>query len=320
MYSTISNILFISAVALRSSVAVGQIMPVIDFNFDASEVALNTPVVADDQGIPTVFVHGMGDSGSNPGMKSLCQSLQTKYPSAHFLCSNTADGTKSIFTKLDKQIDEFRQEIAADPKLANGFNAVGLSQGNLLLRGYIEKFNDPPVKTFVSICGPHAGIGTCPDNILYKLVCPIWKLAKYTSGIAFSDYWKDSKNKDEYLQKSPWLADINNERDTKNATYTTNMKSLTKLVLVEALEDSIVQPKESEFFGFWQWGSDSTIVGMRDTDGYKGDWIGLKTLDTSGRLDTYTFEGDHLRFNQSFWKDTILPYLDPSKGLKIEMK
>ena len=43
-----------------------------------------------------------------------------------------------------------------DPKLANGFNAFGLSQGNNLIRGYIQKYNDPPCHTFMSICGINA--------------------------------------------------------------------------------------------------------------------------------------------------------------------
>jgi hypothetical protein len=37
-------------------------------------------------------------------------------------------------------VDVFAAKIRADPKLANGFNAVGFSQGNSLIRGYIQKY------------------------------------------------------------------------------------------------------------------------------------------------------------------------------------
>jgi hypothetical protein len=39
-----------------------------------------------------------------------------------------------------KSVDVFAAKIRADPKLANGFNAVGFSQGNSLIRGYIQKY------------------------------------------------------------------------------------------------------------------------------------------------------------------------------------
>ena len=82
-----------------------------------------------------------------------------------------------------------------------------------MLRAYIQKVNNPPVHKFISICGPNNGVGTCPDNILYKAVCPLWKISPYKH-LAFSDYWKDVTKKDDYLKKSNWLADMNNERDT----------------------------------------------------------------------------------------------------------
>jgi palmitoyl-protein thioesterase len=125
-------------------------------------------------------------------------------------------------------VDEFAKLVQSDPKLANGFSAVGLSQGNLVIRGYVEKYNNPPVKTFVSICGPHSGVGACP-TLLGEIVCPIWKLAPYSAHLAFSGYWKDVTNEKEYEAKSAWLADMENARDTKNATYKANMVALDKV-------------------------------------------------------------------------------------------
>jgi len=82
------------------------------------------------------------------------------------VCSNVANGVSSITTELAKQVEAFKTEVQADPKLKGGFNAVGLSQGNLVIRAYIQLYNDPPVKTYLSMCGPHGGVGTCPNNIL----------------------------------------------------------------------------------------------------------------------------------------------------------
>lgn len=241
-------------------------------------------------------------------MKSLCNTVQQKYTGLHSVCSNVADGLASITTVLDKQIAAFTQEVRADPKLAHGFTAVGLSQGNLVLRGYIERVNDPPVHKYISIFGPQSGVGTCPNNFLYKMVCPLWKIDAYGAPIAFSDYWKDVSNHAVYLKKSRWLADINNERPVKNQTYKENMLSLKSYVLIEALNDTMVVPHASETHGFWQWGSTQGVVPMRETTGYKEDWIGLQTLDRSGRLYTHSYSGEHLRFTSEFWDQTVLPY------------
>jgi len=260
---------------------------------------------------PAVIVHGMGDSGTNPGMKSICATVPKKYPGTFVLCSTTADGMKSIFTKMPDQVSQFAAEVRSHPELANGFNAVGLSQGNTVLEGYIALYNDPPVHNFVSICGPLQGEGTCPDNIAFKLICPIWKLDPYGAGLAFSGYWKDVKNEQNYKQKSTFLADVLNERDTKNSTVAGNFKSLNALVMIEATEDTMIVPKESEQYGFWAWGdtSHSKIVALRDSEGYKGDWIGLQTLDKAGKVHNASFVGEHIRFSSDFWDSTVLPYL-----------
>jgi palmitoyl-protein thioesterase len=273
----------------------------------APEVALTSEPAVAGSYMPVVFLHGMGDSGKNPGMKSLCQTAATKYPGLYSVCSTVADGVSSITTVLDKQIDEFTASVRADPKLANGFTAVGLSQGNLVLRGYIQRVNKPPVHKFVSICGPHNGVGTCPDNLLYKMVCPLWHLDAYNAPIAFSDYWKDVTDEAKYLSKSRWLADMNNERDAKNATYKANLMSLKQLVLVEALNDTMVVPHASETFGFWAWGQKGTVQPLEQTDGYQGDFLGLKSMAASKQLQRLSYVCDHLRFSKEFWNDQILP-------------
>ena len=53
----------------------------------------------------------------------------------------------------------------------------------------------------------------------------------------------------------------------------------------------------------------SSITSFRETDGYLGDFIGLKTLDEAKKVDTATYVGDHLRWSDDFWTDTVLPYL-----------
>ena len=254
----------------------------------------------------------MGDSGTNPGMKSICATVPNKYPGQYVLCSTTADGTSSIFTSMEKQLEEFTTEIRSHPELAKGFDAVGLSQGNYLIEAYISLVNDPPVKNFISICGPLEGEASCPENIAFELICPIWKLDPYGSSIAFSGYWKNTKDQAGFKTKSKLLADVLNERDTKNASVAENWKNLENLVLIEAEKDTMIVPKESAQFGMWKWGTsgeDAPIVAMKDSEGYQGDWIGLKTLDEAGKIHMSSFDGEHIRFTSEYWDSTVLPYL-----------
>ena len=280
---------------------------------EVSSVSEPIPAPAGETYRPTVVAHGMGDSGTNPGMKSLCKTVSDKYPGAFVLCSTTADSGKSISMTFDKQLADFQAEIASHPELKNGFNAVGLSQGNFLLEAYIALVNDPPVYNFVSICGPLQGEATCPSNIAFDLICPVWKLDPYGAPLAFSSYWKGTKDKDTYLAKSRMLADVLNEKDTKNATVANNFKALNSMMMIEATEDTMIEPKESEQYGMWDWGTSgkkAPIVALRDSEGYKGDFIGLQTLDKAGKLHSSQFVGEHIRFNNSYWDSVVLPYFN----------
>jgi len=260
---------------------------------------------------PVVFLHGMGDASSNPGMQSMCRTASDMYPGLYVVCANVADGLASITTPIAEQVDELADLVKADARLAGGFHAVGLSQGGLVLRGYVERYNEPPVRRLISVCSPHAGISSCPSSSLYKMVCPLWKLAPYTARLSFADYWKDPSDQATYLERSRWLADFNNERENQNADYKRRMATLDRYVLVEAVNDTTVAPHVSESHGFYAWGSNAQILALRETSGYKQDAIGVRTLDESGRLVQLQYQGDHLQFSDEFWSKVVLPHLGP---------
>merc|ERR1719375_2407493 len=73
-----------------------------------------------------------------------------------------SDTLNGFFMTMNKNVDVFASKIKADPKLANGFNCVGFSQGNSLCRGYIQKYNDPPVNAFISVHGTVMGVSAFP--------------------------------------------------------------------------------------------------------------------------------------------------------------
>ena len=302
----------------------------------STDVDHQLATAAGDHQRPIVLMHGLLDSSENAGFASVCESAR-RFTGAHVVCAPVANGWSSITSQLStqarprplltlwlaalalpptappSQVEQFAALVAADEKLKGGFHAVGFSQGALVVRGYIEQYNAPPVRRYVSVVGPQAGVGGCPLSA-YPWLCAAWLMSPYNAPVAFSSYWKGAADRAGYLRQSPWLASANNER-ALNATYRARMRQLELLVLVRALNDTTIIPNESEQFGFWPWGDAdgaagaATAVPMRDSDGYRSDALGLRTLDESGRLKEYSYEGEHMRFTDEFWRQTVLPLL-----------
>lgn len=71
------------------------------------------------------------------------------------------------------------------------------------------------------------------------------------------------------------------------------MSALNGALFVMFSEDTVVYPKESEWF--WELQSDmTTVLPVNETDLYKNDMIGLKALDEAGKVTYDTFKGNHL--------------------------
>lgn len=179
-------------------------------------------------------------------------------------------------------MEEICEQLAGIEKLQDGFDAVGFSQGGQILRAYIQRCNTPPVKNLITIGAQHQGVSNfpgCPediplldfsvDKVDLELVqvnfphlelsqtpfrdCTWWqrmmKRRIYTDFVqnksVQAQYFKDPLRMEEYLEKSIFLADMNNERPLKNETFAKNLSSLTNLVLFMFEDDVQVVPKES---------------------------------------------------------------------------
>eukprot|EP00301_Raphidiophrys_heterophryoidea_P023813 c7545_g1_i1.p1 GENE.c7545_g1_i1~~c7545_g1_i1.p1 ORF type:complete len:401 (-),score=100.41 c7545_g1_i1:111-1280(-) len=276
-----------------------------------SEPLLSQVQAFADDYIPVVFMHGLGDSGHNKGMQSLAQSVMTTYPGSYAVSVDVADGLSSYTEDIGKQVDDFAAVVKADPKLAKGFNLAGLSQGGLIARAYAEVYNDPPVHLLMSLCGTQDGVGDCPGGTP-EFLCNLVRESLYEAPVSFAGYWKNSLDKDKYLKDSKHLAFWNNERDDKNSTYADRMRSLNTYVLIQALNDTVVIPHQSENHQFYPWGSNSpdNITDFTQTDSYLGDWIGIQTLDSQNKIFHHSYIGNHLRWSQEFWDTTVLPYFN----------
>ena len=98
--------------------------------------------------LPLVVAHGMGDSCFNPGMMSLA-SVAGEHLGVYSRCVATGnnvitDTLNSFLMTMDGNVDEFATRVRADENLRAGFYAFGVSQGSNVIRGYIQRYNDPP--------------------------------------------------------------------------------------------------------------------------------------------------------------------------------
>merc|ERR1711870_6865 len=103
----------------------------------------------------------------NDGMKQITDKTG-EHLGSYSVCIPTGDDLNSdtnngFFMTMNKNVEVFAEAIKKDPKLAGGFNAVGFSQGNSIIRGYIHRYNSPPVKSFVSMHGIMMGVAGLPQ-------------------------------------------------------------------------------------------------------------------------------------------------------------
>jgi len=271
---------------------------------------------------PVVIWHGMGDtccySFSMGAIKSEIERLLPGiYVYSVMIGNNMAeDELEGFISNANDQVDFFCKKVKADPNLKNGFNAVGFSQGSQFLRAYVERCNDPPVYNLISMGGQHMGVADIPqceliNGTICRIVQELLAFGAYTpfvqANVIQAQYFKDPFQYETYLQYNILIADINNERATKNPLYKKNLISLNQLILFKFDLDTVVVPKDSEWFAFFPPNSTSVIIPMKQQPIYQEDWIGLKTLDQSGRLHLLDIpNADHMQFTIKWFDQNVL--------------
>lgn len=294
-------------------------------------------------GLPVVLAHGMGDSCFNSGMQHITDKVSELLGGVYAVCIPTGDAqaedTKNgYFLSMDKSVDAFAAGVAADSILQQGFHAIGFSQGNNVIRGYIAKVNNPAVHTFISVNGVNAGIGAVPycqpdvlsaahtivnDGAVQFSMCDL--LMEQASRSAYTEfsqehsfqanYWRDPrpsavKDYQTYSQLAVW----NNEQEAigghVNETLKENWSKTRAFVWVLAAEDGMIWPREGE-----QWGAPNPadpfhdILPMKETEWYQKDLFGLKTAEEAGKNHYESFEGDHLSFTEEDFERWVETYL-----------
>uniref|UniRef100_A0A1L8DPR4 Palmitoyl-protein thioesterase 1 n=2 Tax=Nyssomyia neivai TaxID=330878 RepID=A0A1L8DPR4_9DIPT len=270
--------------------------------------------------LPVVLWHGMGDSCCFPfSLGSIKKLIEEHIPGVTVISlkignSLIEDYESGFFVHPNKQVEEVCQRLQNDPQLAGGFNAIGFSQGGQFLRALVQRCSSLQVKNLISIGGQHQGVFGLPNcSSLSSKTCEYFrKLLNYAAYekwvqnfLVQATYWHDPLNEDAYRAGSTFLADINNERQI-NQDYIDNLKKLENFVMIKFLNDTIVQPKESSWFGFYAPGSDEEIVPLEKSRIYQEDRLGLKSLS----LKMIECEGNHLAITKEWFINNIIPFIN----------
>uniref|UniRef100_A0A8C1RRH6 Palmitoyl-protein thioesterase 1 n=2 Tax=Cyprinus carpio TaxID=7962 RepID=A0A8C1RRH6_CYPCA len=256
--------------------------------------------------VPLVIWHGMGDSCCNPlSMGAIKKMVEEEVPGIYVLSlmigkSVVQDTENSFFMDVNEQVSFVCDQL-----------------GSQFLRGVVQRCPDPPMKNLISVGGQHQGVfglPRCPGESSH--ICD-WIRKMLNSG-AYTDtvqkhlvqaqYWHDPLNDDLYKKHSLFLADINQER-VVNETYKKNLMSLNKFVMVKFLQDTMVDPVDSEWFGFYKPGQAKELETLQESAIYTEDRLGLAEMDSAGKLVFLATDGDHLQFTREWFNDNLLPYL-----------
>jgi palmitoyl-protein thioesterase len=251
---------------------------------------------------PVVLLHGLESNANN--LNPLAEWLREQFNRTVYNVELGDGDVYSVNTPIVKQIEQFKTTVENISDLSNGFDFIGISQGGLIGRGYVQYYNNNTkfnVNNLITIVSPHGGV-------FYKYLDFI---NLYTTNMqdkfSFSNYWRDPTNLIQYKLFSSFLADANNEKLIKNRLYKENINTLNNFVMVFSPNDEVVKPPQSSIFSMYD--SNLNVVNLTDTELFKQDWLGLKSLQERNSLHMFSSNCSHTEYKEYICFSQLYPIL-----------
>ena len=245
-------------------------------------------------------MHGINNDTHNMDMIKVW--VEELLPGVYVRNCEVGNGKKdSIFMPINEQIDGLAQCIKDDKMLQNGFIGLGYSQGGYLLRGFLQKYNQPRMKRLVTLSSPLSGYfcgrhyqcveGLVIPEFLNNLAPAVVYSEFGQNLIGGAGYWRDPYNFDMYTERSTSLSLLDNVKEV-NETYRQNFASLDMLVMFGSPKDGVFCPWNSAWFGGFLT-DDETLHDMTERFEYKQDLFGLRTLNEQGKVKAFDSHTKH---------------------------
>lgn len=79
--------------------------------------------------------------------------------------------------------------------------------------------------------------------------------------------------------------------------------------MVKFLNDTIVDPVETQWFGFYKSGQERDVETLESSRLFLNDQLGLKQMKADNKIVYLATEGNHLQFTKVWFIEHILPFL-----------
>jgi palmitoyl-protein thioesterase len=245
---------------------------------------------------PVVLMHGIESNSEN--LADLADWVSKTFNRTVFNVELGDGDSYSTDTPMWKQIDAFKDVISNNTAVSDGFDFIGISQGGLIGRGYVSRYNSPPIGNLITLVSPHGGV--YDKNLGFiDLYGPIAQ-----STLSFAGYWRDPTHLVRYQLFSSFLPEANGEKPLKRNKY---LQALTNFAMVFSPNDDIIKPQSSGIFDTFN--ADLTILPLENNPIYTEDWIGLKTLNETGRLHTHQTNCTHVEHRMPVCFSQLYPIL-----------
>lgn len=245
---------------------------------------------------PVVFMHGMGATSENMmilGRKYLKFVADMTGEEIYHKSVEIGIGpVDSVLRTFGAQTRMFAEAVRADPKLADGFDLVCHSQGGVICRGYVELYNDPPVRNLLTLVSPNAGEygglhDDCPIIGYNPLLVFLLSLIAYDpvmqDHLSIAGYWRDPYQVQRYRENCSFLPLLENERDYDDLRRQ-RVESLNRWIMVGTTVDEMIRPWGSSIGDFYQDGADAIVIPLEGRAVYKSNAYGIRTLNEEGKL------------------------------------
>ena len=260
---------------------------------------------------PIAVFHGITESCDMKGTSTLVNDLKRDL-GVHVECIEIGNGfLDTIFKNLQSQVEEACDKIKSNPNFQSKFNILGLSQGTLIGRYIIEKCDmQGQVAKYMSFDGPQMGIGSIPKltcgtfcDFLVNMTAPTFYKLQDTIGPAA--YFRFKYDQEYYMEHNTFLKMLNNENEIKDEEIYKRFSSLEKVKLIKNRADSVIVPRESCWFEFYDF-EGNNIVPLEESEFYIKDFIGLRKLIEEGKVIFTEFTGEHILYNiVEYWEEIV---------------